>query len=133
MVSLPSLLVMSTQAFEKDLHRLRTMKGHLSSYLTNCWEVIGNVGELPCPSEATGFAKAEKWGEILYSNAIVIALASLNLELLTNELREVQGRKPLDYSESHASQVITDWHQLAKEVASENGYFVTDEGRVARS
>jgi len=133
MVSLPSFLPMGTIPFESEVHALKTMKGHLSAYLRMIWPVCQAAGELPCPEDAVGMSKCEKWGEVIYHNALVVAMVSKNLELLTNELREAQGKKPLDYSASPAAIVMDDWKELYKETAEEMGYSVTDEGKLVRS
>ena len=133
MVSIPSFLGMAQVPFESEAHALKTMKGHLSAYLRMIWPVCQAVGELPCPKEAIGGTQATKWGEVIYQNALVIAMVSKNLELLTNELREVQGKKPLDYAESPASQVMDDWREMLSETAAEMGFSVTDEGKLVRS
>jgi len=66
-------------------------------------------------------------------NAIVIALASKNLELLTNELREAQGRKPLNYSESSASVILNDHEKMFHQTAKELGFAMTADGKLVRS
>ena len=133
MVSLPSVLLMAQLPYESEVHALKTMKGHLSAYLRMIWPVCQSAGELPCPEEAVGMSKCEKWGEVIYHNALVVAMVSKNLELLTNELRAAQGKKPLDYSESTAAQVMEDWKDLYAETAAEMGYSVTAEGMLVRS
>ena len=124
---------MAQVPFESEVHALKTMKGHLSAYLRMIWPVCQAAGELPSPPEAVGMSKCEKWGEVIYHNALVVAMVAKNLELLTNELREVQGKKSLDYSNSPASQVMDDWKELYTETAAEMGFSVTDEGKLVRS
>ena len=133
MVSLPSFLRMTTVPYVEEVQRLKTMKGQLGSYLRGAFLVCKTCGELPCPPEAIGTPKSTKWGEVLYMNALVIAMASKNLELLTNELREAQGKQPLDYSSSVASTILEDQHKIFQETAEEMGYAMSADGRLVRS
>lgn len=133
MVSIPSFLSMATKDWTTEVHALKTLKGHLSSYMTMIWPLCERVGELPCPPEAIGGPKSTKWGEVIYVNAIVIAMAAKNLELLTNELREADGRKPLNYSESNANVILKDHEKLFNETAKDLGFELTADGKLVRS
>lgn len=115
------------------LHRLKTMKGHLSSFMTNAYEVMNEVGEKPCPTDNRHGEHFDRWGEVIYKLTIIAAYTSQDLERLTNELREESGLKPLDYSESPSTQILNDWFQLMKEQAPKFGVSVTDEGKLVRS
>lgn len=124
---------MATVPYLDEVHRLKTLKGHLGAYLSKIWPICETCGELPCPPEAIGTPTSTKWGEILYLNAIVIAMASKNLELLTNELREHQGKKPLDYSESNATVVLEDQRKIFIETAEGMGFKFSADGKLVRS
>ena len=133
MVSLHSFLRMATVDYRDSLHRLKTMKGQLGSFMSNAFEVMNQVGEKPCPKDTRHGEFPEKWGEILYKLTILAAYTSQDLEQLTNELRAEEGLKPLDYSESPSALILGDWHQLMKEQAPKFGVSVTDEGKLVRS
>ena len=133
MVSLPSFLKMAPVDHRDALHRLKTMKGHLSSFTTNAFEVMHLVGEKPCPTDTRHGEAFEKWGEVLYKLTIIAAYTAKDLEELTNELREEVGEKRLDYSESQSSVIINDWMKLMEEKAPEFGAFVSADGRLVRS
>ena len=124
---------MATVDYRDSLHRLKTMKGHLSSFMSMSFAVMDEVGEKPCPRDTRHGEFPEKWGEILYKLTIIAAYTSQDLERLTNELRVEEGLKPLDYSESPSTQIIGDWHKLMKEQAPKFGASVTAEGRLVRS
>lgn len=133
MVSLPSFLKMAPISDQEALHLLKTMKGHLSSFITMAFQVMKQVGEKPCPSDSRHGEGFEQWGEVLYKLSVITAFTSQDLEDLTNQIRKENGKKPLDYSESHSNQVIAEWFKLLNEKAEEMGCRVTGDGRLVRS
>ena len=133
MVSLPCFLKMAAVDHRDSLHRLKTMKGQLSSFMSNAFELMTEVGEKPCSTDNRHGEHFDKWGEILYKLTIIAAYTSQDLERLTNDLREESGLKPLDYSDSPSTLVLGDWLKLMKEQAPKFGVSVTDEGKLVRS
>lgn len=133
MVSLPSFLQMAAVDHRESLHRLRTMKGQLSSFMSNSIELMTEVGEKPCPTDTRHGEHFDKWGEILYKLSILAAYTSQDLEELTNELREESGLKKLDYTNSPSNQMLVEWVKLMREQAPKFGASVTDEGKLVRS
>ena len=133
MVSLPSFLAMAEENHSEELHLLGTMKGQLSSFVTQAIRLMGTVGELPAPVNTRHGEHFDKWGEILYKLTVITAYTAKDLEELTNELRVRDGKRPLDYSDSFSSRVLKEWLELMKEQAPKFGVSVTDEGKLVRS
>ena len=116
-----------------SLHRLKTMKGHLSSFMTNAFDVMQEVGEKPCPTDTRHGEHFEKWGEILYKLSVIAAFTAQDIEELTNELREESGLKKIDYTDSTSNRVLVDWLKLMKQEAPKYGVQIPAERRLARS
>jgi len=115
---------------KEPLRKLAILKGHFSSALRACSDIVEMVGETPLDegSELITPLGEQNVGEVMFSLMMVLVPLSRKVEDTTNYLRKLEGLKPNDYSKSPSTLLLNAYVDKCDEMAKELGLERRDGG-----